>query len=530
MRNGMIRRVMLATVVLAAAGPARAEWLEATSRHFVVFADGRPAEVQKMATDLERFDAVIRRFHNIPDPDDAASNRVTVYVSSNVAAVQRLYGKAGSNVYGFYVPRASGSVAFTPKNSGSGPGDLSARIVLFHEYAHHFMLGNYAIAYPGWFSEGYAEFVSTMTFEKDYAQLGVAAQHRAWGLYGTSQMTVRDLFAADTKHLSPERNNALYARGWLLTHYIIFDEARRKTLGTYLALLNAGKPSMAAATEAFGDLGALNRALDGYLAKSRIPGVRIPYSVLPEPRVAVRPLSRGAAALMGDRMISERGVGRERAAEVFARAAPIAAANPDDAEAQGWFAEMAYDAGRDAEAEAAADRALTVDPKSTQALLYKARVHLRRAAAAKSTNPAVWAEARGWIIKANRLDPDAAEPLAMFYRSFRMAHETPRKSAIAGLRRAFELMPQDGRLRFTYAAQLIAEKDYATAATVLRPIAFDPHAGPDNPAARLVALLDTAGTDPSARSRIDDALNAGSAGKGGDGGGDGGGGGDGSDD
>ena len=37
-------------------------------------------------------------------------------------------------------------------------------------------------------------------------------------------------------------------------------------------------------------------------------------------------------------------------------------------------------------AEAAADRALTLDPKSSQALVYKAQVHLRRASAAPSAS------------------------------------------------------------------------------------------------------------------------------------------------
>jgi hypothetical protein len=142
----------LATLVLAA--PVRAEWLQATSRHFIVYSDTSQAALRKQATDLEYFDAMVRRFHKSGADKDAEFNRVTVYVLPSIASVQKLYG--GGNVAGFYVPRIDGSVAFTPRSGGSDTFDLTPRIVLFHEYAHHFLLGNYAVAYPAWFSEGYA--------------------------------------------------------------------------------------------------------------------------------------------------------------------------------------------------------------------------------------------------------------------------------------------------------------------------------------------------------------------------------------
>ena len=151
---GRIFRLALAVLATVAAAPAVAAWHEARSPHFVVYADDKPAAVRALAERLERFDAFIRLYHAMPEDASAGANPVTIYQVSSIGAIQKLMG--ARNVAGFYVGRASGAIAFTPKRMD---GDYGADLVLFHEYAHHFLLGNYVQAYPAWFSEGYAEFV-----------------------------------------------------------------------------------------------------------------------------------------------------------------------------------------------------------------------------------------------------------------------------------------------------------------------------------------------------------------------------------
>src|SRR3546814_11684303 len=73
------------------------------------------------------------------------------------------------------------------------------------------------------------------------------------------------------------------------------------------------------------------------------------------------------------------------------------------------MAEIEYDAKNNAEAEAAADRALALDPKLVVAMIYKGRVLARRAAESKQADD--WKAARSWFIKANHADPDFALPL-----------------------------------------------------------------------------------------------------------------------
>jgi tetratricopeptide (TPR) repeat protein len=471
---------------LLLAPSAGAEWMRAETPHFVVYEDAGADEIRRLAADLERFDGFIRLFHDKADADGASSNKLTVYVLSDVSAVQRLCGKC-ANVYGFYNGRASGSVAFTPRHADAGyPGALGGRTVLFHEYGHHFLLGNYAVAYPAWFSEGYAEFVSTMAI-KDKVTIGVAAQHRGYGLIRGPNMPATLLFdPGSRKKLNSAQVDVLYGRGWLLTHWIMFDNSRRAMFQRYLTLLNAGTPSVKAATEAFGDLKKLDKTLDAYLRQNRLPGIVLPVSQVPEPKVAVSPVSEGAAAMMPFRLASTRGVNGDTATPLFRKAQATAARYPADALAQGWFAEIAFDAGEPAAAEAAADRALAADPRSAQALIYKALV----AMAGAEKDAAKWKAARSLIIRANKLDPNYAYPLVLFYVSFEREERPPTASAIAGLYRALELVPQDDGVRFMAARQLIRDGSLPAAKVALAPLAYHPHAPADNPAIRAIAALD----------------------------------------
>ena len=473
----------LAFSVLATAMPAQAEWLRAESRHFVVYADIGEESLRRQAVELEHFDAVLRYFYPSKRDDAEAFNRVTVFVVPNVARIGKLAGS--SMAAGFYRGSVSGPTAFTPRASSS----LAPRTVLFHEYAHHYLLGNSLAAYPMWFSEGFAEFVGTVKPRLGTYLLGAAAMDRTHGLLN-NKLPLQQLLDPPAR-LSHEQADALYGRSWLLTHYLMFDPARRQQLDKYLRLFNAGKPSAEAAREAFGDLRALDSALDRYLMQQAIPTLSLKASAFGMPGVSIRALTPGESALIDLRMESVSGVDEKTAPPLFAKAAAIASRYPRDPVAQGWFAEMGYDAGQFDAAEAAADAALAVDPRSSQALLYKARVRLRRAADARATAPAIWAEARSWILKANSIDSNDAAALALFHESFQQQGVSPTKGAMNALYRAAYLVPQDRTVRFRAARQLILDGDVPAAKIVLRPLASDPHAGADNAAVRLLALLDS---------------------------------------
>ena len=505
MRLSLAVAVAIAGMAMAAQ-PASAAWLEASSDHFIIYSDTEEAQLRQFATRLERFDKGLRQLFlpGAAEDEGRRSNRLRIFVVSGQAAVERLCGRCPP-VLGFYVPRVGGSVIFTPRRTGYDSAiDFDAETVLFHEYAHHFMYANFSAAYPAWYSEGFAEFNATAQFDKDGALgFGVPAKHRAYSLFNGDVLSLEKLFDSASRRLDSVEREAIYSRGWLLTHYLTFNSERKGQLHAYLTAMNKGTPSLDAGKAAFGDLKLLNRELDRYLRSSRMKYVRLSPDQLPIGRIDIRPLSAGAAAMIQVNMRSTRGVSEKTARELVPEARRKAAPYPDDPVVQAQLAEAEFDAGNDAEAEAAADRALKADPNNIDALLYKGRVLTRRAATAKTTDEAVWKAARSWYLKANRVDPNAALPLFLFYDSFRAAGLTPTANAVQALDRAFELAPEDQELRFFLAHQALSEKNAKRARAALAPLAYNPHAsGLREIATNVIALIDAGKIDEAAKAVI----------------------------
>src|SRR5688572_20933324 len=103
---------MIALAVLVLPATARADWFEASSAHFVVYANDSERDVRKFSEQLERFHASMALVTGLEGEGPSPSNRVTVFMVSE-SQIERLSGDR--NIGGFYIPRAGGSVAFVPR-------------------------------------------------------------------------------------------------------------------------------------------------------------------------------------------------------------------------------------------------------------------------------------------------------------------------------------------------------------------------------------------------------------------------------
>ena len=489
----MLEKTFLFVLALAAAAvPAQAKWRVATTPHFVIYSEDDAKTLHAFATKLERFDEALRVLRTLPDPELSPSNRLTIFVVDDQKDIRNLLGTKSKGVGGFYIGRASGSFAFTPRSLG---GDEAELMILLHEYGHHFMFQNYPGALPVWLIEGFAEFNSTATFEKNgTVGIGVPASHRAYSLVSGPKIKIEKLLTAAMSQLREEEREALYSRGWLLTHFLTFEPSRRGQLTRYVAEINKGSPSLEAAQAAFGDLNKLEGDLEKYLLRERMSYFPVPADKIQVGTIAVRDLTHAEEAMMAVRIRSKRGVDRAGAAALLPDARKAAAPFPNDPFAQTVLAEAEYDAGNYAEAEAAADRALAADPKAAEAMIYKGRARVALAETAASEDPAVWKEARKWFLAANKLEPEDPEPLMLYYQSFGAAGEPPTANAAEALKYALVLAPQDPGLRWMTGFQLLVEGKAAEARNALAPLAFDPHGGGNAArAAAIIAMLDKGG-------------------------------------
>lgn len=486
----MLRYIGL-VVGFALATPAPATWFRAESAHFIIYSEGRREQVEQFATELERFDATMRFLRKMGPTEDSPNNRLTIFVVSTNSSVRSLYGQQAGSIAGFYLGRAGESVAFVPRTTGDHY--FTSKLVLLHEYSHHFMYRNFQAAYPGWFSEGFAEFSSSARFNPDGSvDIGMPAKHRSYELTGMPSATVKELLSGKAPMI------AAYSRGWLLTHYLTFSASRKGQLDAYLRAINAGKSSLAAGEAAFGDLDKLNGELNRYLRAPSMNYISLPPEKIKIAAVKVQELSPGANEIMPILMRSRRGVDTKEAEQLVPKARKVAAQYPNDAFVQLALAEAEIDAGNLAEADAAAERVLAVEPESVRALVFRGRVALERLKKAGNGSEADWKAARRWFVRANRLEPGTPQPLLWFHDSFLAEGVPPPENSFDGLRSAALLAPEDIGLRMNVGLQLLAKGSKEEARILLAPLAFDPHGGDvAKTASALVEAIDRGDDGPT---------------------------------
>ena len=486
--------LFLGAAALAMTAPASAAWQQASSKHFLIYGNMTTEEMTAYAAKLEMFDAAARLVRKMGDPEVGDGNRVQVLVVPTMLDVNRTLGSAQAGVGGYYVGTVTGPFIVTPHKARQilDYRKLAPETVFFHEYTHHLMLQNTNVPMPMWLTEGFAEFLANPIFNDDGSiSLGTPATHRAGTLIKGRWAPLDDLLSGNMITIGYAGfGMANYAQGWLLNHYLSFEPSRRGQIDAYVARIGKGENSLSAAKAVFGDIGQLDNQLRSYVRQKNLPSLRIESSNLKIPPVTVTQLSPGANEVMPMRIHAKTSYGNVSTGYVYGKVSDIAKRYPGDLLVQRTLAEVAFDDKNYVAAEAAADAALKIDPRSTEALIYKGRAILARAK--KAQDPALFKAARQQILAANKLDAEDPEALFLYYRTYRAANQLAPKSALDALTYAVALAPRDSTVAVQLVLEHMRQKNWKGAADALRPLAYMPHAGQSaqNKALAVLKLLD----------------------------------------
>lgn len=468
------------------AATAHAEWLEASSDHFVIYGDQNEKAVKGFAERLERFHAAMVHVYKKERTKPSPSNRVTIFVVSDAAEVREVLGTKNRYLAGIYIPRAGASVAVIPRLRGASKFDMSGETVLYHEYAHHFMIGSLTNrAYPRWFVEGFAEFFAGVQFKSDGSVgLGAPPYYRAGELLYAREVPIRQLLDFDGGVRDAKSGyDSFYGQSWVLFHYLQMEPERAGQMSKYGRLLAEGRSALEAAEGAFGDLDQLEKDMESYQGRRKINILLLKPATLTTGPVNIRKLRPGEAAMMPIMIESKVGVSSEEAKALVPEARKIAARHPDDPAVLAALAEAEFDAGNDDEAIAAADRALAIDPQQINAHIQKGYALSHKVESGVLPKES-WKEVRSQFVRANKIENDHPIPLVRFYLGYLEQGEQPTKNAIAGLEWAMELAPFDPSLRWMVAGQMISDERFKEAALTLAPLAYNPHPGEHTERAR----------------------------------------------
>jgi hypothetical protein len=415
--------------------PTKSEkWVEVRTRNFTLYGNASDSKIKEVGLEMERLRAVLVALKRGSGTAATAPTRIYVF-KSHPAMKPYLPRDAGDpdRMSSFYMGGGDASYMMFTAAWNEDP-----RPTVYHSYIYDFINANFE-GLPLWYETGIAGYYSTFQTEGDEASTGIVHDEYLARLLSRGMWIPLDrLLAVDyesPEYRDSEKKSLFFAETWALVHYLMQgNPTRAPQLGRYLTLVREGRPRDEAFREAFGtDYATLYGELHGYIRNNRrFLHNRFLFAKLDPPtEAATKPLSyEDVVVRLGDLLAYLR---RLPEAERYYEA--VLTTNPSSA---GALAGLAWVRRRQERKDEAGD--LT-----------------RRAAAAGSTDFRVyyddglrrWEEigptydarnadqralleaARAAFRKSADLNPDFAEALAMFGRSYR--YEPPGANVDEGI-------------------------------------------------------------------------------------------------
>lgn len=454
---------------LVASAPAQAEWRRAESANFIVYSEAGEGRLREQVTLLEDYAALLRLLTGTRSPP--SPNKLRVYFVRGPGQLNQVRD-VGRNVGGFYVARAEGIGAFV--DTSTDDEMLTTNEILFHEYAHHYMLQYHNRAYPPWYVEGFAEYLMTARFRPTTIEFGLPNRGRAWILSNRENWLSMERLLFSLEPPSRSDVGAFYAQAWLLTHYLFNDPARTAALNVYLGAINRGDEPRAAFQASFGITPArMQRDLTAYAFGNSMTYSRLSRASASRPPPMAVTMLPGA----GDDLVlveANLHVGTDRPDALLVRARRAAAGRTDSFAMRVLaHAEATYGDGD------AADRLLTAllagSPNDAELLYLQGMRHLvagRRDPAARAVR---FRQARSWFGRAHRADPNHYQTLYRYAEAHLGEPNFISENNANILLLARRLAPQVAEIRMAAASMLIIRREFEEAAALLRPLAAAAH-------------------------------------------------------
>lgn len=474
----LLKIVCAALLTLAASAPACAAWLRGESDHFIVYTESGERDLRRQLALLEDYHALLRTLTGAEET--AAPVKLPIYILRSHDQLTRVR-PVPRQVGGFYTASAMGIGAFVVDHEASFW--VGTNEVLFHEYAHHFMMQYQGAGYPLWYVEGFAEYMATAHFTERSVDFGRPSRIRAAWLARRSEWLPLDRVVFQQGEGNAEHNARYYAQSWLLTHYLLGDAARVEQLREYLRALGRGTAPAEAFQPSFGVAPAeMQRRLVAY-AFGRMDYRRLDRaSIAQAPTIAIRQLPRSADDLL--LLQAAMRIGAPDPEAVVANVRRLAPRH-DDAYSRRVLAEAEALHGDAAAAERLLTPLLAESPNDVELLFLRGMVHIKAAKEADADERAAqFRRARAFFSRAHRVDGQHYQTLYRYAQTFSGERDFLSENNLNIMLLAHQLAPQVADIRMTAASMLLARGDFELAETLLQPLASTAHAGQLAEAAR----------------------------------------------
>ncbi len=489
---GVASGAALAGLPLAHAQAKPGRWMRLESPHFVYFATGDEQKARNEVAALERYRTLLEGL--IPR-ETRSERKLTVYAAGNVGDLNRIRPGVHADIAGFYnasVEHVSATTA--PFRAFERQKDMmrhvramDAQVILFHEYAHHFMKANLEKAFPDWYSEGFAEFVSTADFTDEGVWIGKFTNLRGQWLGNGDWLSIDKFFTR--KGLNRNQTQMYYAQAWLAVHYMFTHPERARAFDRYAMAISSGDDPVAAFQPAFGiTVQEFDKELRDYKREKLSIFQLAEKKVDHASAITVQRLSAAANELLASMAFIRSVPLINQAKDTVAHVRKEAAKFHDDPFAIEALATVELWYGEPAKARELADKLIALNPARAETQHLSGLCDLRAGYA--NNDIELFKRARGSFAEAHRQDKTMAVSLFRYIECLARIEGGFTQHMLDVALEAHRLDPQVVVIKILAAQGLIQHKRWKEAEVLLSALMMEPHEADSN--GRIRTLMEAA--------------------------------------
>jgi tetratricopeptide (TPR) repeat protein len=449
MRSAVVLAALVVSLGCASLPILEQSWVEVETPNFRILSSLPEADALALARELELFRSVVQVAIGKQIPASPVPLQVFAFDGPNS---YRSFGYP--EVAGYFADSArEGTVVIADWRRRT----FGARQILQHEYVH-FALRNHSLqAYPPWYDEGLAEFLSTIQVREGQVEIGRVPEPYVVSYSGWVPLE-EVLALRNFEGLSSWQISAFYTESWAFVHYLNLGRGEsnpRAEIARYLEALREGTSEEEAVRQAFGESsGTLGHKLAKYLERGRYNFVTVGVDKFdPGAAPRARALSRAEVGRALGHLSNE--IERFDQGQRYYQA--VLAEDPTDAAALVGLADALAGQDRWSEADVRYEAALARAPDDALAHLDYANALRARAEAAddEEERTRFAGKAREHYVESWKLDDSIPETYANYGATFLLDGEDADRG-LEALEHAHRMLPASVEIKLDL-ARLCAE-------------------------------------------------------------------------
>jgi len=452
-------------------------WVRYESPNFICFSAADETKTRNEVLALEKFHALLTK---IMPRNSRSPLKLTIYMVNTDRDFERTQPQMGSSVSGFYdasveqvrAVSSSDRSQERQRDMKNNIRAMDARVVLFHEYAHHFVAANNRTRYPRWYNEGFAEFISSVSLDEKEMRVGMFTRNRAAWLLTGDWLEI-DKFL-NPRELDGEETAMFYAQAWLATHMLFMRPERAAGFDRYCKAMETGQDVIAAFQPSFGiSADEFDKELRRY-RREAIKILHLPYDAAAVPAITIQRLTSGADELLAAMSYLRAVPPRSDSKDTVELVRREAAKHPADPYALKALAHVEVWYGDLAKARTQLDALLAAHGADAEVHHLSGLCDLRQAY--KDQDKALFTKARGAFTQAHSLDGTRAMSLFRYMEADLNVEGRITEHMAEVLLMAYEIAPQVQPIALVTAQALMQLELWKDALFILEPLATSAHA------------------------------------------------------